>query len=463
VLTTGPTTGVLPLSGSQEGQWEFMSALSPDDPGRSRIVVVDNVYLHGDLDRVALRGAFGDVVARHEALRLTLESLDADPLVRVADRQEPPVEFLDLAALPAPRRRDRLDTIVFDEHRRCFDLLRGPLWHAWVIRLEVTTHLLTVSLSHLVSDGYAPKVLVRDLLSAYGRRTGMLPPPAGDPPSFAEVHEMQSRRLAVTSERLCYWRERLLPLVAGGHEVREVRPGANLLTRSRLSIDLPAGVFEQLRGLAWRARVSPYIVWMAAYHLLLSGTTGRDRTVISTATLGRTNARARRAVAQFATDPYVSTELPAELTLREAVRRTGASMTEATDNLMSYTAIARAVNPDFDAQRPWPDYELCDGNLYSAAYDTLELRIAGLRAEQVFLPGRHHSPEVLAPEQVSRAWLARCGPSVEIGASRDTATLYYNEDVYPAEEMRRLVDEYVRVVTVIAMNPEWTVARLREV
>src|SRR5437660_6277640 len=130
------------LAPCQETQWEFMSGLCPDDPGRSRHVVVDNRYLRGPLDLPALRAAFADVAGRHDALRMVFDSIAPDARVRVLERIEPPVEELDLSGLDEAARQTVIEELSYRENRRCFDLGSGPLWHAWVVRLDATTHLL---------------------------------------------------------------------------------------------------------------------------------------------------------------------------------------------------------------------------------------------------------------------------------------------------------------------------------
>nr|CEL13006.1 Probable non-ribosomal peptide synthetase [Kibdelosporangium sp. MJ126-NF4]CTQ98692.1 Probable non-ribosomal peptide synthetase [Kibdelosporangium sp. MJ126-NF4] len=453
----------MPLAPSQESQWEFMSALSPEDPGRSRIVVIDNLHMYGSLDESALRMAFVDVLRRHDTLRMVFDHVGPDPLVRIRDDAELPVDFLDLTAVGEKCRRDRIDELVYLENRRSFDLRNGPLWHATVSRIDHTTHLLTLCFSHMVADGYGPKVFITDLLTAYGARIGTAPPLVDDAPSFEEVRDMQTRRLTVTADRLEYWRSALVPFAVGTHAEPRLVPGANLLTRSRLPFDFSAEVAAALKRVAWRARTTPFVVMMAAYHVLLSVETGTDRTVVSTATLGRTTQRAWKAVAQFASDPYVATDLPDDLTLGDAVVVTHDTLAEATANLVPYTAMARAVNPGFDQARPWPDIELCDGNIYSQAYRHMTTEIAGVRVNQVFITGRVPEPEHIAPEMLSPAWLARCGPSVEIGMRRDGGALLYNADVYPTDAMREIVERYTDAVTVLATQPDLTVRALRKV
>src|SRR5205823_6541559 len=139
--------------------------------------VVDNRYLRGPLDLPALRAAFADVAGRHDALRMVFDSIAPDARVRVLERIEPPVEELDLSGLDEAARQTVIEELSYRENRRCFDLGSGPLWHAWVVRLDATTHLLNLCLLHVIADGWAPKVFLTDLLQAYGGRTGAAPPP----------------------------------------------------------------------------------------------------------------------------------------------------------------------------------------------------------------------------------------------------------------------------------------------
>lgn len=467
---SGTAAGSQPatLAPAQEGQWELVCALSPGDPGSSHHIVVDNRHLSGPVDRQALWQAFGEVTARHDALRLAFRAVGCDPVVHVRERIDPPVEFLDLSRMSERRQRERIGSLAFHESQRCFDLRNGPLWHAWVIRLGADSHLINLVFFHIIADGWSSKVFVDDLLAAYGARTAAMPPPPKDPLSFGEIHAIQTRRLEARADRLRYWRDRLLPLPGGPLFAPSAGAGADPRAHSTIAFSLSPATAAQLRRVAWQARTSPFVALMAGYHLLLSMVAGRDRTVISTASLGRPTERERRAILQFASDPYVSTELPGSLTMLEAVRVTHDSVATAISNMTSYRSIARAVNPDFDNSRPWPDCHLFDGNFYSWAFRRPQLATAGLRVQEARIrvgTPAEYTPGLMwahLPDPGRRVWGTQGGPSMEVGIPRQDGRLHYNHEIYPAELMQEFVDQYLRVVDALAWHPGMRVGAMRE-
>lgn len=456
------------LAPAQEGQWELMCALSPDDPGGAQHISVDSRLLLGRLDSQALRCAFEDVTARHDGLRLTMPFVGWDPVVRVQERQEPPVEFLDLSGLPVHCQRERVEALAFCEAQRRFDLHNGPLWHCWMVRLAAERHLLVTVFCHIIADGWSSKVFVEDLLAFYGTRISANPPPSEEALSFADIHAIQAGRLHASAERTLFWKERIRPLPEGPLIVPRGQPGADAKAHGTLAFRLSAETVSGIQRIAWRARTTPFIALMAAYHLLLSTLAGRDRTVVSTAALNRPTDLERKAILQFACDPYVATEQQDGMSLCAAVRATHVALDDTMRNMMSFKSIAKAVNPDFKTVRPWPDCHLFDGNFFSWAYTRTRQNVAGLQVEEygIHLPHPLESaPELMwsgLSEAAQWVWATQGGPSFEIGIPRENGLLHYNPDIHPADLMQRLVTQYVKIVDAMAASPEKAVGRVRE-
>ena len=444
-----------------------MKELYPDEPGCARNLVCHSRYLHGALDLRAMERAFGDVTRRHDSLRLVLDSIDVDPHLRIEDDVEPPVEFLDLSRFGEAEQRTLIHELVYRERRRSFALESGPAWHAWFVRLGRTTHLLNFCVNHLVADGWSSKVFVTDLLAAYGARTGTAASSAEAAPSFAELSALQARRREPTPERLRYWRERLTPLPERWPFVARPKPDADLLARQNVEFELPRQTAARLKAVAWRARTTPYVVMLAGYHLLLSLRTGRPRTVIHIVTRERPTAMEQRAIFLCAGYPYVATDTPPESTMHDVIRATGAAMQEATDNQIPYKDLARAVDPAFDEHRPWSPPRLFDGDFTSWAYDEPTVELAGLRVTERPVP--EERPAGYAsdrsgrdfPDGLPRPWEFKSGPNLDISTYRDGGAVGFNPDVYPAEEMQRLADEYLWVMEALVWRHDVRVESLR--
>ncbi|HEX9316331.1 MAG TPA: condensation domain-containing protein, partial [Actinomycetota bacterium] len=123
--------GPLPLSFAQQRLW----FLDEFEPNSSEYITPAALRLRGELDVEALNAALSALVARHESLRTTFESVEGRGVQVVHPPSEVVVPVVDLSDLPAPEREARLDGILQEEAGTPFDLSRGPLLRARLVRL----------------------------------------------------------------------------------------------------------------------------------------------------------------------------------------------------------------------------------------------------------------------------------------------------------------------------------------
>ena len=65
-----------------------------------------------------------------------------------------------------------LARLVFEEEELPFDLARGPLVRAVLLRLRAERHALLITLHHIVSDGWSMGILIREMHALYSRALG---------------------------------------------------------------------------------------------------------------------------------------------------------------------------------------------------------------------------------------------------------------------------------------------------
>src|SRR4029077_1590361 len=154
-----------PLSFAQIRLW-FLDRL---EPGGAVYVLPFGLRMSGELSPAVLAAVLGEVVRRHEALRTTFEERAGEPVQVIAPaarRWALPV--VDLADLPAADRERTAGELGREEARRPFDLERGPLFRATLLRLAAAEHVLLLDIHHIVADGWSIGVLVREITALYG-------------------------------------------------------------------------------------------------------------------------------------------------------------------------------------------------------------------------------------------------------------------------------------------------------
>ncbi len=259
----------LPLSYAQERQW-FLWQL---DPQSAAYHIPSALRLSGALDLAALQRSFDTLLARHESLRTHLRQ-DAGGAVQVIE--ESGLIEIELADTDETALKARVAEAV----ARPFDLLRGPLLRAKLLRLGANEQVLVLVQHHIVSDGWSMQLMVEELVQLYAAFSqGHTPNLPALPIQYAD-YAMWQRNWMEAGEKarqLAYWTAQL----GGVQPVLELpfdyqRPAVQSHRGARLSIELAAPLLAGLRGLAQRAGVTLPMVLLASYQALLHRYSGQE-------------------------------------------------------------------------------------------------------------------------------------------------------------------------------------------
>jgi len=292
----------LPLSFAQQRLW-FLDRLQPGGaaynmPGAAELV--------GPLDVEALAAALSEVVRRHEALRTRFVVHGGHP-VQLVDPPAPPVletvlEIVDLSGLATAdgEAAARMDA----EAARPFDLSRGPLLRAALLRLAPERHRLLLTLHHMVADGWSLGILLDELAALYGAFAAGRPSPLAEPPvQYADFVVWQRHWLTgeALDRQLAWWTEQL----AGAPTLLELpadrpRPAVRTERGGVVRAALPAVLAEGVRALARRRGATPFMALLAAFQTLLVRVTGQEDLLVGSAVAGRTRPEVEGLIGFFA-------------------------------------------------------------------------------------------------------------------------------------------------------------------
>ncbi|MET0396369.1 MAG: amino acid adenylation domain-containing protein, partial [Longimicrobiaceae bacterium] len=283
-----PRTDAMPVSFAQQRLW-VVDRLEPGSPAYNMPYAL---RLRGSLDSAALRASLDALVARHETLRTTFAEHEGGPVQVIHPPAPVPLPELDLRDLPEAEREGEALRLAAEEALRPFDLARGPLLRATLLRLAADDHVLCFTLHHVVSDGWSRGVLVREVSALYA---AALRGEAARLPElevqYADFAVWQRRWLAgaTLEAQLGFWRERLdgaPPLL----EIPTDRPralGLSALSASH-AFALPAGLSHELRAISRREGTTLFMTTLAAWQTLLGRYAGQDDVVVGSPIAGRT-------------------------------------------------------------------------------------------------------------------------------------------------------------------------------
>ncbi len=272
-------SGPVPLSFAQQRLW-FLEQL-----GDSNYVVPATSRLIGRLDVHALERSLNEIVARHEALRTTLTTIDGQPMQVIAPRLSLTLQVIDLNRFPDDERAGETRRLR-EEALRPFNLERGPLFRASLLRVSEEEHLLLLAMHHIVSDGWSLGVLIGELAALYqGFVAGKTPSLPELPIQYADFAAWQREWLSgeVLERQLAYWKEHL----TDSPPVLEIptdrpRPAVRTGEGSFLIDAISQELTDALKELSRREGVSLYMTLLAAFKTLLARYAGHDQIVVGT-------------------------------------------------------------------------------------------------------------------------------------------------------------------------------------
>jgi amino acid adenylation domain-containing protein len=205
-----------------------------------------------------------EIVRRHEALRTTFRTAGGRPIQEIHPPAPVPLPVIDLTGCPEEARR-----LARSEALRPFDLTRGPLLRARLVRLAEEEHLFLLTMHHAVSDEWSVAVLMREVGAIY-TGAGALPELPVQVADYA-VWQREWLRGEVLEARLAWWKERL----AGAPPVIDLpldrpRTAARTFRGERVPLDIPAEVTERLRQHGRERSASLFMVLLAGFQAWLS-------------------------------------------------------------------------------------------------------------------------------------------------------------------------------------------------
>src|ERR1700752_1340089 len=154
---------VFPLSFAQQRLW-FLHQMEPASAAYNMPLAF---RLSGPLEVDLLQWSFDEIVRRHEILRTTFDMLDQEPVQLIAATGELKLTVTDFSSLPPSAREAEAELLAGEEAQQSFDLVRGPLIRAMLIRLATDEHVLLVTMHHIISAGWSQTVLLNELGALY--------------------------------------------------------------------------------------------------------------------------------------------------------------------------------------------------------------------------------------------------------------------------------------------------------
>ncbi|WP_331001053.1 amino acid adenylation domain-containing protein, partial [Nostoc commune] len=312
-------TGNLPLSFAQQRFW-ILSQLEPDSPFYNIPLAVE---IQGNIDLGILQRSFDEMVQQQEILRTTFQSVDGQPVLRIADFCQLNILAIDLQALTANKQQQEIKDLVLLLSQQPFNFDDGPLLRVQLLRLGDTHHVLLLTLHHIIADAWSMGLLVRDVVGLYH----------AEKKKFTDIQyvdfaywQRQWLQGEVLEGHLEYWRQQLADAPAMLELPTDYsRPAVQSFRGAVHRFGLSLGLTEALKQLSQRHHSTLFMTLLATFNVLLHRYTGSDDIVVGSAIANRNRGETESLIGCFANTLALRSDLSGYPTFEMLLQRVRAT------------------------------------------------------------------------------------------------------------------------------------------
>ncbi|MDH6136264.1 amino acid adenylation domain-containing protein [Kitasatospora sp. MAA4] len=431
-------TRIAPLSGLQRGLW-FLDRWNPEAATYNIPWIFE---FAGALDLALLEQSLAAVSARHEALRTTFALHTEGPRQLVHAPAAVPLAVTDLRELSEDERAQRAESVIAAAAAAPFDLETGPLIRASALLRSDCATTVVIVVHHIVWDGWSAGVFEQELAEIYtalveGRRPE-LPELTTQYADYAVEEENAS-----FEEHLTHWKREL----DGAPVLLELpgdrpRPSAQTYRGHTEPFGLTQGTAARVRELAEAEGVTPFMVQLAAFAVLLNRYTGVEDMVIGTPVTTRNRPELENLVGYFVNLLPLRVRLGATMTFRELLQQVQDSAFDAYSYLdVPFDQIVDQLALDRSAQHP-----------------PLVQVVFGAHAED-------HEPLKFGPAEAHRQVFSNGTTKFDLTWSvfddgELRGEVEYSTDLFDAQTVRRMTADWQTLLTAALDDCDATILRL---
>ncbi len=437
-----------PLSYGQRALW-FLQQL---DPGSGAYNIKLAARIISSVNAAALRNAFQLLVNRHPSLRTVFPSSKSGPIQQVQEHQLVNFKEVDALAMDWEELRHRLA----EESHKPFDLKKGPLLRIHLFKSSPHEHVLLLTMHHIVVDFWSVAIILSELSALSDTGEEMLPALESE---YLDYANWQMEMLAgPEGDRLWnYWRKQLggelttlnLPVDRPRQQVQTFRGAAH-------AFRLDSTLTSQLKALTTSEAVDMFTLLLAAFQVLLHLYTSQTDILVGSPPVGQRRPGFEKVVGFFHNPVVLRADLSGNLSFKELLNQVSQTVQEALHHQeYPFSLLVERLQPQRDPAFS-PIFQVMFV-LYKEEQRALPF-LTGEAGSRINLGGLEL--ELLdIEEQVSMLDLTLT--MIEEGESI-SASLQYNTDLFDDVTIKRMSEDFRRLLESLARNPQRRILELSE-
>ncbi|MFI7102537.1 amino acid adenylation domain-containing protein [Streptomyces sp. NPDC050161] len=422
-----------PLTQNQKALW-FLKQLNPTGYAYN---IGGAVEVRVALEPEVMFEAVRRLIARHPALRTNFLLDEGQPVQRVSPDATADVALFDVQG----QEWDDIHRVIVEEYRKPYDLERDPLVRFRLFKRGEDRWVIMKAVHHIVSDAISTFTFIEELLALYeGLRHGQEPTLPPLQARYLDFLNQQNRFLAgrEANGMLDYWRSHLpdqVPLL--DLPVDKPRPAVQTHNGASEFFVLDTELSARVHTLAREHHVTPFMVLLSAYYVLLHRYSGQDNLIVGSPVTGRTQQEFSPVYGYFVNPLPLHADLSGGPSVAELLEQVRTTVLNGLDNQeYPFVLLVEKLGLQHDPSR---------SAVFQAMFILLTHKVAtekyGYRLEYIELPEEEGQFDLTLSAYEDEA------------ERRFHCVFKYNTDLFLPETMRRMASHYVNLLDAMTRAP----------
>ena len=277
LISKVPEGARIPLSSGQQRLW-FLQQLFPSNTFYNASTVLG---FAGALRINVLKECLSHVFDQNEIFKSTYPHQDGSPVILINDNLKVKIDELDFSYLSATESQQKIKAYIAQQAATNFDLVHGPLYRISLIKESATRFFLVLTMHHIVIDLWSMGVLKEQLADNYRLLS------QGQSLKFQSVgiqytdYAYWQRNKSTNESQLEFWMEKLsgeLPIL--DMHTDRMYPAIPSFKGRNHTQEFSAIFSERILNLAKSLEVTPFVLLLSAYNVLLAKHSSQDDIIV---------------------------------------------------------------------------------------------------------------------------------------------------------------------------------------
>lgn len=315
------------LSGAQRRLW----VLDQIHEAQGAYNMPMSFRLRGKLQTEALKGAFEELLRRHESFRTTFNLEEGIPVSRIHSEARTDFAEIDLRSEKDSEAAAR--RLALQELSHPFSLERLPLVRMSVLQIKDQESILLINMHHIISDGWSMNIFFSELTELYNALVQGQPAPL-EPLAFQYRDYVHWQNNPDGLERIGqlreYWHEKLAdPLPVLELPSDHPRPAIQTYSGAVVQEQFGAEITTKIKDLGWEQDASMFMTLVALVNLFLYRITHQKDILVGTSNAGRIHPDLGNIIGYFLNTLVLRNEIDPEMDFLDLLKSVKSTVLEA--------------------------------------------------------------------------------------------------------------------------------------